>query len=120
MEQQTYLIYHPVHKLIKIGKSACPDQRIKSLERTYKTNLQTLFILPWDCESTLHQVFINYKYGGYAFKSESGHTEWFRYDGRVKTFVDGVLNEGQPYLDKWWLTNIEGFKERCTPSGFNW
>lgn len=78
---QTYIVKHPVTGLLKIGRSANAEGRIKSLETGAGAPLSTLALIPGDVEQELHQ----------RFAALRRHGEWFEdVDGAISAYAASV------------------------------
>lgn len=88
-KSQTYFVYNPKTKLIKIGKSGTPMERIRTLEAQSGVNFSILAILNADIERELHVRFKQYRKKG----------EWFEdADGSIRKFIDELKNDKLPAL----------------------
>lgn len=72
----TYIIYNPVNKLHKIGRSSNVFDRLNSLRNEISSNLELIFYIDNDIEGFLHKEYINVRMFG----------EWFNLS------VDDILD----------------------------
>jgi len=82
---KTYFILNTETKLIKIGKSLRPDQRLKDIQGMAGAKLEMLAVIDKNIESELHIHFKKYRRTG----------EWFDdKDGLIAKLIESVNSEG--------------------------
>jgi len=85
----TYILYDKLRDIYKIGKSSNPTARIKTL--CIPGEIEPIKLFQGDVESDLHKEFKDYRITHPLYKD--GKTEWFRYGGKFKEFIDGIEPE---------------------------
>lgn len=82
---KTYFILNTETKLIKIGKSLRPDQRLKDIQGMAGAKLEMLAVIDKNIESELHIHFKKYRRTG----------EWFDdKDGLIAKLIESINSEG--------------------------
>jgi Rha family phage regulatory protein len=81
-KQQTYFLLDRVTGLLKIGRSVDVGARQKTIQATSSNPLDLVLTIEKDVEHKLHKQFKKYRL----------HNEWFRYEGDLKTYVEGYEN----------------------------
>jgi hypothetical protein len=82
---KTYFILNTSTKLIKIGKSVRPSQRIKDIQGMAGAKLELLAVIDRNIEAELHNQFKQYRRTG----------EWFEdTDGLIAKCIDVIASEG--------------------------
>lgn len=72
----TYFV--ATHNRVKIGRSASPPKRIKSLQTAQPEPLRVLLVLEGDREREMHDRFSRHRRSG----------EWFNLDDEILDFID--------------------------------
>lgn len=81
MPRKTYIIKNPLTGHIKIGMSATPWDRIRTIGMNSGVELEVLAMIEGDCESSLHD----------RFASKRTHGEWFAdRDGAIEEFAKSL------------------------------
>ena len=76
---KTYILYHPLTHLFKIGRTISVDQRIRSLNTGAGAQLRLLVTIRADVEMRLHDCFSHKRVDG----------EWFKLDRRELDSIIG-------------------------------
>lgn len=85
IEAKTYFILNTETKLIKIGKSIRPEQRLKDIQGMAGAKLEMLAVIDKNIESELHVHFKKYRCTG----------EWFDdKDGLIAELIESIKSEG--------------------------
>ena len=68
----TYIVFNPKSKQIKIGKSKTPENRIRTLETQAGAEFEVLALIESDLELKLHKKFAEYRTVGEWFEDRDG------------------------------------------------
>jgi len=90
---KTYILHDTVRDIYKIGKSTNPYVRLKKL--CVLGEIEPIKIFDDDLEAKLHAQFKDYRINHPLYKD--GGTEWFRYGGTFKKYIDQVKREEIPF-----------------------
>ena len=85
----TYILYDKARGIYKIGKSSNPKARIKAL--CIPGEIEPIKLFDADIEGDLHKEFSDYRITHPLYKD--GKTEWFKYGGKFKEFIDGIEHD---------------------------
>jgi len=84
MKQYVYIVLDTVARLVKIGLSRSPEQRLKAFRRP--SGLCMLAIIPGSraLELDIHKLFEQYRV---VHGNRGGRTEWFTYNCHIAAFA---------------------------------
>ncbi|MCK5788249.1 MAG: GIY-YIG nuclease family protein [Chlamydiia bacterium] len=89
----TYILHDKVRDIYKIGKSSDPKVRIKTL--CIPGEVEPIKLFNEDLEKKLHEEFKEYRIDHPLYKD--GGTEWFKYGGKFKEYIDALEKEQIPF-----------------------
>ena len=85
----TYILKDKVNGIYKIGKSINPRQRFRKL--CVPGKIVPVHVIHDDVEKQLHETYAEERLKDHPDVTvKDGHTEWFRYGGKLKPFIDAL------------------------------
>lgn len=94
MKTYTYILHDKVRDLYKVGQSSAPKSRFRQL--CILQELVPIHLFDEDIERELHAKYKDYRLHRHPVYTD-GKTEYFRYGGKFKEFIDDLSVQKLPF-----------------------